>query len=203
MLELALNRHSKFSVRQLREIAEFFGFETRNKYEIVAEDGSVVAFAAEQQKGALGFLFRQWLGHWRSFEIHVFSALRKPVLIVRHPFRFFFKRLEVCDANGRFLGAIQQRFSILTKKFEVENEAGTVVMQVASPFWKIWTFPFVQNGEEVASVKKKWAGLFSEGFTDKDNFIVEFGSSRLDEKSRVLVLAAALFIDLRYFETHK
>jgi uncharacterized protein YxjI len=73
-------------------------------------------------------------------------------------------------------------------------------MEVASPFWRIWTFPFVAGGREVARVSKKWAGLLSEAFLDKDNFAVELLDDTLGETERALVLAAAVFIDLQYFE---
>ena len=199
---VALRNHRRLIVRQRRELAELFGFETRNKYEIASESGGVVAFAAEQQKGIAGVLFRQFLGHWRTFDILFFAPDRQAFLTAHHPFRWFFSRLEILDAGGRLLGAIQRRFSILTKRFDVEDANGRVIMQVASPFWRIWTFPFMSpgSGREVARVTKKWAGLLSEVFTDKDNFAVEFLDAELGESERALVLAAALYIDLQYFE---
>jgi uncharacterized protein YxjI len=75
-------------------------------------------------------------------------------------------------------------------------------MEVASPLFKLWTFPFKQRGREVARVQKKWGGLLSEGFTDRDTFLVEFIHPELTEQERQLVLGAALFIDLVYFENH-
>jgi uncharacterized protein YxjI len=195
-----LAQHRRLMVRQRHELGELFGFETRNKYEVVSEGGAPVAYAAEQGKGFFGFLFRQALGHWRKFEIQFFTPDRGPFMTARHPFRWFFQRLEVYDAAGVFVGAIQQRFSIFTKRFDVHDASGQVVMEVSSPFWKLWTFPFMARGAQVASVQKKWSGLLSEAFTDKDNFLVDLGEGGLGENERQLVLAAALFIDLQYFE---
>jgi len=121
-------------------------------------------------------------------------------MLARHPFRWFFQRLEVYDQAGTFVGAIQRRFSILTKRFDVEDANGQVIMQVSSPFWRMWTFPFTARGVEVASVRKKWSGLLAEAFTDKDNFAIDFGDGTLGDAERRLVLAAAIFIDLQYFE---
>ena len=73
-------------------------------------------------------------------------------------------------------------------------------MEVSSPFWRLWTFPFMARGAQVARVQKKWSGLLAEVFTDKDNFAVDFGDGALGETERRLVLAAAIFIDLQYFE---
>ena len=39
-----------------------------------------------------------------------------------------------------------------------------------------------------------------EGFTDADNFTVHYQSPSLDGRERLLVLTAAIFADLLYFE---
>ncbi len=197
---MQLERYSLIQVKQKVEIAEFLGFETRNKYEISTPEEGVVGFAAEQQKGILGFFMRQFLGHWRSFEIQIFDKERALYLRAIHPFRFYFQRLEVFDAHGRFLGALQQRFSILTKKFDVQDNNLNQTMTVCSPFWRIWTFPFERNGREVAKIVKKWTGLLAEGFTDKDNFQLQYLDPSLSQIDRELLLAGAFFIDLQYFE---
>ncbi len=198
--ELRLAPHRRLFVRQVRELVELLGFETRNKYQVSDEREQAVAYVAELQKGALGFLLRQFLGHWRTFEIHFFTPDRVPCMKAVHPFRFFFQRLEVSDIGGRKLGAVQQRWALFSKRFDVENAMGQVVLEMSSPLWKPWTFPFSRGGREMASVKKKWSGVFAEIFTDKDNFMIEFGDPRLTEDERKLILASAVFVDLRYFE---
>src|SRR4029079_12074818 len=109
-------------------------------------------------------------------------------------------RLEVYDEAGALIGAIPRRFSILTKRFDVQDASGNVIMEGSSAFSQLWTFPFTARGAEVACVRKKWSGLLAETFTDKDNFAVDFGAGGLGEHERRLVLAAALYIDLMYFE---
>lgn len=197
---MQFSQFTELFVRQRRELAEFFGFETRNKYEIFDANQRVMAFAAEKRLGILDFLVRQFLGHWRSFELQFFSPQRELLFKARHPFRFFFARLEVTGADGNALGLLQQRFSILHKSFDVQDSFGRVVMEVRSPLWRPWTFVFSHGGRERALVAKKWSGLLSEIFTDRDNFAVRFSDPALSEPERRLVLAAALFIDLQYFE---
>jgi uncharacterized protein YxjI len=187
-------------VKQVFEIAEIFSFETRNKYKICDEGGRDIAFAAEQQKGFLGILLRQFLGHWRSFAIHIFDMNRREVLLAEHPFRWYFQCLEVREPGGRSLGVVERRFAILSKRFEIRNAQGLVLFDVSSPFWRIWTFPFRRNERELARVSKKWSGLGSEIFTDRDNFMIEYLDSSLSNDERALVLAASLYIDLKYFE---
>ncbi len=76
-------------------------------------------------------------------------------------------------------------------------------MQVSSPLWKPWTYPFSQNGVEVACIRKKFSGALSELFTDKDNFKIEYRRSDIGENERRLILAASIFVDLMYFEAKK
>jgi uncharacterized protein YxjI len=193
-----LERAQELFVVQRRELAELFGFETRNKYSIELGETQLF-FAAEQGKGGLAVLARQFLGHFRRFEIAFFDSARAPVMRAIQPFRWILQRLEVALESGRPLGALQQRFSIFYKRFDVLDANGRVTMQVASPFFRPWTFSFQRDGREVARIEKKWSGLLREMFTDADRFRVVFVDS-LDRDERLLLLAAAIFIDLRYFE---
>lgn len=194
-----LQQLSGLVISQRRELAELIGFETRNKYEIKNEQAQVIGFCAEQRAGFLGAVARHFLGHWRTFELHFFDATRQLRLRAVHPFRFFFQRLEVFQPDGARVGAIQQKFGILRKRFEIENESGQVILRMESGFFSFWTFPIFRGHQEVATVQKRWSGFLKEVFTDGDNFHVKFSPS-LQEKERWLVLATSLFVDLQYFE---
>jgi uncharacterized protein YxjI len=186
-------------VVQRKELVELFGFETRNKYSIEA-NGVPFAYAAEQGKSGMDLLARYFLGHWRTFEIHFFDSARNLVFRALHPFRFFFQRLDVVAADGRLVGAVQQRFAVLSKRFDVLDANGAVLLTVSSPFWRPWTFAFERQGDEIARIEKKWAGLWKEAFFDADRFRILMPRQDLSLPERLLVLAAAIFVDLRYFE---
>ncbi len=197
----ALTQEAELWIKQRKELAELIGFESRNKYEIANAAGQPLAYAAEQSKGALAMISRQLLGHWRTFEITIFDASRNPLLKVVHPHRWIFQRIEIADIKtNQQLGAVQQRFAVFSKRFDVEDPQGRVLLTVSSPIWKIWTFQFERNGQPVALVQKKWGGLIKEALTDADKFRVGFTDTSLDAATRILILAAALFIDLQYFE---
>lgn len=194
-----IHEATELYVRQKHELAEMFGFETRNKYAISTPDRRELAYAAEQQKGFLGALARQFFGHWRTFEIIFFGNDRQPLFKAVHPFRWFFQRLEVFADDGTLLGAVQQRWAWFRKSFDVEDARGNVLLEMRAPIFSFWTFPFTRNGTQVAAIEKKFSGALTELFTDKDNFRVSM-TSALTNVERVLVLAAAIFVDLQYFE---
>ena len=186
---------------QRKKLAELFGYESRNKYEITMLDGEVFGFATEDGKRGLSSIFlRQILGHWRSFGVQFYDSKREPSFYAFHPFRWFFHRLEVRESSGRIIGALQKRFSIFTKKFDLEDERGKVVLRVSSPLWRIWTFEFqTLSGKVVATIKKKWSGLLKEVFLDADNFELHFNDPNLSEDCKRILMAAAIFVDLIVF----
>lgn len=198
---MILSNHIQIFVKQKRELAELFGFETRNKYEIYDTQKNVIGYAAEQQKGFLGFLLRQLLGHWRSFELHFFNAQRQQILVSKHPFRWIFQEFEIVNQQGVTIGAVKQRFGILRKKFDVHNQHGDVIYEMRSGFFQFWTFPFFdRQGQMAALIQKKWSGALKEIFMDADNFNIEFKSGSLSENERLIILVCSVFTDLQYFE---
>lgn len=198
-----LEQENLIIIKQRKELVEFLGFETRNKYEIYNQTNQLIGFAAEQQKGFLGILLRQIFGHWRNFDIHIFNSDRVHQFVAHHPFRFYFQRLEVFGSNNERIGYLEKRFSILTKKFDVFDEFPKLSSTMHSGLFRIWTFPFLRNGKEIAKISKKWGGAIKEMFLDADNFVLEFLDPSLTPKEKAVLLNAALFVDLLYFENNQ
>lgn len=191
--------HPQLVVRQRKELVELFGFETRNKYEIDGHDGKPVLYCAEQQKGFLGFLARQFLGHWRTFELHFFDHNRQAVWRAVHPFRFIFQCLELYDQQGRKFGLVEWRWGIFRKRFRLTDIKTGKTFDINSGFFRFWTFIVTYHDQEIGKVLKQWSGALKELFTDSDNFLVEF-SATLSDRERALILSTAILIDLQYFE---
>lgn len=192
-------------ISQRKELWELLGAETRNKYEIQAEDGRSLGFAAEQRRGFFGMFLRQIFGHWRSFTVTIFDPNRQPVFIAQHPFRFYFQRIKVTRPNSpAILGSIERRFAWFSKHFDIcLGPEQRVSMTVRVPFWRIWRFPFRRHGQEVALIEKKWGGTLKEIFVDADTFLLSFNDRSLSAEERVMLLCSALFIDLMYFENNQ
>jgi uncharacterized protein YxjI len=187
-------------VTQKKELAELFGFETRNKYAISDAKRQSVGFAAEEGKGFVESLFRSWLGHFRRFSITFFDQDRRPLFVARHPFSWFFQRLEISDAAGTPIGTLQQRFAFFSRRFDVCDARGQLLFEMRSGFFRAWTFPFFRGETQVAVVEKKFGNVLTELFTDADNFRIQFASVNLSSAERTLIIAASVFIDLQYFE---
>ena len=187
-------------IKQKFEVAEIFGFETRNRYQIQSEDGLQFGYCAEQKLGLGDAIMRQFLGHWRVFNIIGTNIHNQQVFRAHHPFRWFFQRIDVFGVGDRQVGSLQQRFAWFNKKFDFLDTKGNLIMSMNSPFWSIWTFPVKKLSRDVAVIEKKWTGISKELFTDADNFRVRFNDARLTADEKLLLLAGAVFVDLLYFE---
>ncbi len=198
-----LNDQKQIYIQQTLEPFEFVGFETRNKYLILNQQSQQIGFAAEQRKGLLDTLLRQFLGHWRSFEVSLFNPHRQKLYSLHHPFRFYFYELNITNRDGQLVGSIQRRFGILSKNFDILNERGQVVFTLRAGLFRIWKFPILRRNQEVANITKKMGKILTEVFTDKDLFQINCENSTITEQEKLLLIALTLMIDLKYFENNK
>jgi uncharacterized protein YxjI len=184
-------------VSQRKEWGEILtGFEQKNKYVVMDASGREL-YAAVEEGGSL--LVRWFLRALRPFEITVYTLGRRPVLELKRPFRFYFHELEILEPNGRKLGTIQRRFSLLRRIYSVLDARGEEIFQLFGPVLHPWTFEIRKNGNEFGKITKKWSGLFKEGFTDADNFGVSFPAT-WDAPRKSLFLGAVFLIDFVHFE---
>lgn len=187
-------------IRQRKEMTEVFtNIETSNQYTVSLPSGETLFHVAEQSSGAMAFLTRNFLGSKRPFDMTVLAAGAGAGLNLRRPWRWLFSSLEVADTNGQQLGVIQQRFSLISKRFSVLDSSGAEIAQLHGPLLRPWTFRVMVDGQEVGKITKEWSGLLREAFTDADTFGVQYGPN-MGEPLRSLALAATFLIDFLYFE---
>ncbi|MGD8925870.1 MAG: phospholipid scramblase-related protein [Thioalkalispiraceae bacterium] len=184
-------------VSQQKELGEIItGFETKNKYIVSDMRGNRLYLAAEE---AGSLLLRLFLKALRPFKVVVANEHNQVVIRIVRPFRFYFHEAEILDAQGRRLGIIKKRFSLLRRIYSVIDRTGQEVYQLFGPILHPWTFQIRKNDVELGKISKKWSGLLKEGFTDADNFGVMFPAQWEIEK-KALMLGAVFLIDFVHFE---
>ena len=188
-------------VSQKKEWGEILsGFETRNRYVILSELGDELYFAAEE-KGSL--LLRWFLKALRPFTILVTRTDGGAVLRLERPFRFYFHKIDVRDAQGKLLGTVEREFSVLRRLYRVSDATGSVTCQLYGPLLHPWTFQIRERvgdiEQESGKITKKWSGALKEAFTAADNFAVEMPPGKSVEAKSVL-LGAVFLIDFIHFE---
>ena len=188
-------------VSQKKEWGEILsGFETRNRYVILSEVGDERYFAAEE-KGSL--LLRLFLKAFRPFTIVVTRTDGGVVLRLERPFRFYFHKIDVRDAQGKLLGTIEREFSVLRRLYRVSDATGNATCQLYGPLLRPWTFQIRERlggiERESGKISKKWSGVLKEAFTAADNFAVQMPPGKSVEAKSVL-LGAVFLIDFIHFE---
>jgi hypothetical protein len=202
-IEENLKEARRLKVRQLFEGYELFGFETRNKYQVINDSGELLAYAAEEKTGVRGIVFRHFFGHWRPFNVWLYDAERAQSYKLHFPFRWFLKTLFVSDSQGRRRGYLQQRFALFRKKFDAYDAQGKIIARINSSLFRFWTFEFIQRGKRVATIQKKWSGSLTELFTDKDNFVISYADPKLSVDEKIIMLSTCFMVDIIYFENHR
>ena len=184
-------------VSQQKEWGEILtGFETKNKYAISDTSGNQMYLAAEED-GSM--LLRWFLKALRPFTIIVLKESGQELLKVIRPFRFYFHRADIVNSKGQTIGTIERRFALMRRIYSVMDRSGKEVFRLFGPILRPWTFQIKQGGEECGKITKKWSGLLKEGFTDADNFGVEF-PAQWDVKWKAIALGAVFLIDFVHFE---
>lgn len=199
---LDLKSYDRFLIEQRKELWEWVGLETRNRYQVMQENGRLIGYVSERNTGFLGAIFRLVFKHWRPFDLDFYNLDRELKYTAHHPFRFYFSELQLKGKTGEILGFVKRRFAIFTKSFDIENAQGFEVMRVRSGLFRIWTFEYHRGPQKVATVSKKWGGVLKEVFTDADRFFVEF-HTELTNLEKNLILVSAMHVDLMYFENNQ
>jgi uncharacterized protein YxjI len=108
--------------------------------------------------------------------------------------------MEIYDGEQK-IGAAQRKWSWFHRRFVLENADGQEIMQIHSPFFRIWTFKLMFEGQEVGRISKKWGGILREMFTDADTFGVEC-QDFVPTELRKMLLVATFLIDFTCFENN-
>lgn len=200
-----LNQSAKLFIKQAKVWLEILvNLETANKYAIFDERKAQVGFIAERSGGFFNTILRLLFKSHRPFDIDIFNHTGERLLHLSRKFFFFFSDLAVQTAEGRILGHVHRRFGILYKKYDLVDERGQVFARIASPRWRLWTFPIQDlNGETQGTIAKKWGGGLREIFTDADAFLVDFGPRQWGDAQKAVILAAAISVDFDFFEENQ
>ena len=92
----------------------------------------------------------------------------------------------------------------LANEYAILGRSGQVFARVASPRWRLWTFPVEgADGVSHAEIAKKWGGALREVFADADTFRIDYGEAAWSPEQRAVIFAAAISIDFDFFENNQ
>lgn len=202
----SLYDYPALSIVQKKEMTEVFtDFETANRYSVETPEGQPLFFALEENRHSafVSFMVRSFLKTMRPFTISLWTPDKQCLLRVERPFRFYFHEVSISDGDGRLLGHVKRRFSIVSRRYDVFDAQGSEVAKLYGPFFHPWTFHVEHEGKRDGKITKRWSGLGREMFTDADRFGIEFPSLADNPPERAVLLGAVFLIDFLHFEDRK
>ena len=170
--------------------------ELTNEYAISDQDGNKVGSVKQvgQGKGRKVLRALTNVDQFLSLKLEIAEADGTVVLRLERGAKLFKSKIAVTDGSGKTIGSINQENVIGKIHFALEA-GGRTVGSINAENWRAWNFNIQNhNGQEVARITKKWAGVMKEAFTTADNYFVEINQP-IDEPLRSLVVAAALCVD--------
>jgi len=123
------------------------------------------------------------------------------VFTMKKPVAFFREVVEVYDAQGDKIGYFKSKLMSIGGGFWVYDTSDKHFAEVKGK-WTGWEFKFLTpDGVELGQVSKKWGGVLRELFTSADNYVVSVADHLAEQPiAKMLLLAAALAIDIVYYE---
>jgi uncharacterized protein YxjI len=176
---------------------------TADTYDVFNPENGVQVGQAKEVIGTFAAILRMVIGKKlmsTKVEVreHPEGAL---VFVIKKPVAFFQSVVEVYDAQGEKIGYFKSKLLSFGGGFWVYDKNDQQFAEVKGN-WTGWEFKFLTpDGVELGQVTKKWAGVLKELFTSADNYVVSVSPHLAEQPiAKMLLLAAALAIDIVYYE---
>jgi len=188
----ALNKNKLF-------VKEHTGvFKAANSYDIFdLETNEMLMECREPGLGFITKLFRfTKYKAMTPFDI-IISANGAPIVNVKRGVTFIRSVVSVFDETGEQVGTLRKIFKLFKPSFEILSITGEKLGVLEGNFVG-WDFTIKNtDGEVLATISKKWAGVGKELFTTADNYAIIIADSvKENDPVRVLIFGAVMSIDM-------
>ena len=109
---------------------------------------------------------------------------------------FFMSKIVVSSGDSRTVGIVKQKFKIFKPTFKIFDHEEKQIAEISGD-WKAWKFVIKdESGSQIGTISKKWAGALQEIFTTADKYLVNIDPSYANMRNKVVILSAAITIDM-------
>jgi uncharacterized protein YxjI len=176
------------------EKVQFLKF--HNHYKVYDKDGFQIGSIVQRVSGWHKFL-RLFLNKAMfPFTLEIIDNSEQVLLSIHRGWTFWMSKITLKKPDGTDIGYIRQKFKLFKPVFRIfdqnESEIGVIKGD-----WKAWNFSITDNnGMEVGSISKKWAGLAKEFFTSADKYNVTIHPEYAEDMNKINIVATAITIDM-------
>ncbi|MEZ6056420.1 MAG: phospholipid scramblase-related protein [Planctomycetaceae bacterium] len=178
--------------------------QVRGKYGIFCAETGEELGRAEEKVGGIDMVLRLLINkRLLPATFHIFDNEDdvNPIMTIKRGMAIFRSKVTLTDGDGVVIGSFKSKVLSIGGGFYVLNAEGVQIAEVNGD-WKGWNFRMIaENGKEIGTVSKKWAGALKEIFTQADNYVIQLDESVGSNQTAVrLLLAAGLAVDMIYKE---
>ncbi len=191
-MNTALNRNLYF-------VKEHVGmFKAANEFDIHDPENQQVLFEVREPK--LGWFTKilRFTDYKRMtpFDVLIKQPNGPQIIRVTRGVSIFLSKVKVLDENDQHVGGFKQKFFSIGGAFSLLDAQDNPLGELQGS-WTSWDFKFTRDGQELAQVSKKWAGIGKELFTSADNYMLKIADSvPQNDPIRMLIVAAVICIDM-------
>ncbi|MBC8111523.1 MAG: RNAase [Verrucomicrobia bacterium] len=181
-------------------VKEYVGFfKAANEFDVFdPNDGTLLLQCREPNLNFFTKLLRfSDYKRMTPFEIIISSPTGEKIVTVKRGISIFLSTVEVFDEDDIIIGKFKQKFFSIGGAFDLFGVENNLLATLKGK-WTGWDFKFLSpDGQEFASVNKKWAGIGKELFTTADNYVLQISDKIPPEHPlRGLIIAAVMCIDM-------
>lgn len=169
-----------------------------NQYEFFSGTGKMLASATESRQTGFRLNFTDGRHPFKmDIAIHGTQEVLK---LDRH---YDFKQLQMdVSSNGSPIGVILEKGILKERHYLFSPNEGSRELTISKSTSGA-TFTIHAGSRQLGSIEKKWAGFLKEAFTQADDFQISFKDASLTPSEKRLIIAAAILIDMDYYESRR
>ncbi len=167
-----------------------------NSYQLLDETGNEIGFVKENVPGWAKILRLFLNKSFLPFELQIQDENQNVMARIERGFTFWMSNVNVYDQNNKLIGNFKAKFKLFGSEFEILDENKVLVGKIKGD-WKGWDFTITDNnGKQIGTVNKKWAGAMKELFTSADKYKVQIDPSVQEDENKILMVSVAITVDM-------
>lgn len=173
-----------------------------DRYDIVDPDsGEVVATAAEKISTGMKALRLILKKTFLPTKVEVADMNGNVLYYIRKKPGLLRSKVYMFNGNEQLLGSLRSHAISLGGTFDVLGTDEQKMAQIKGN-WSGWDFKYTDNdGNELGTISKKWAGLGREFFTNADNYVIAASPALAgNAQMTTLLLLGGLAVDVVFKE---
>jgi uncharacterized protein YxjI len=130
------------------------------------------------------------------FHLDLRDSNGKLLASIHRGWTFWMSKIIIKDSNGDISGYIRQKFRILKPRFRIFDASENQIAEINGD-WKAWAFSITdQNGIQIGTINKKWAGIAKDFFTSADKYHVTIEPNYAEDRNKMNIVVTAITIDM-------